>query len=151
MVTAPGKVITHAPRETALRGIEQPAPRSHRLKAIFRIFIYGGIRLPMAQADETKSPIVQWPVFIFIAGIVMMGFSIYRDFNRESLTQVVQSVAVTTSQAKDIEYLKSENVKKDAAILALQEDYKVVDTTLNQYRLDLARQGKITIPPETLK
>lgn len=149
-------------RDVLHRPLAIPSPRAEeslwrRIKNRIGVMWKGSVLIMPVTNEETKEYAHRWPTPLII-GMVMTvggmiintvltlaiaGFLFYANTNKDSSTAATANEREITALKKDVEYLKSENVKKDTAILTVQEDYKVIETEINQYRIDLARTGKV--------
>lgn len=132
----------------------RPVGVPHRESAWVRVstavygFTHQKVRIVATSAKGDERQSAQWPIAAIIVTVALALFTAYREFNRDTSFAATNNATEITSLKKDVEFLRDENRKKDAAILSLQEDYKVLDATLGQYRVELATKGKINLTAE---
>lgn len=164
MSASTARTLTPPMQDVLHRPLAIPSPRAEeslwrRIKNRIGVMWKGSVLIMPITNEETKEYAHRWPTPMII-GMVMTvggmiintvltltiaGFLFYANTNKDSSTAATTNAAEITSLKKDVEYLRSENVKKDAAILSVQEDYKVIETTLSEYRIELAKSGKVTL------
>lgn len=105
---------------------------------LFNLLIYGGIKIPMAEQDTSSNarpPIVQWPVFIFIFGLVLVAFSYLRDNNKDSTTNAatqatilekLNSIDSAIKSNKELTQKEIDDIKKN--IDELKDGQKDIET-----------------------
>jgi hypothetical protein len=143
-------------KESALRGVEKPPVRIGWLKSFLR-FLTKGELIFVADGEE-KQYAQRWPapavaaLIVSAAGVLISTvltlslafFMFYANSNKDSSNAALEGASKVRSLEKDVEFLKSENGDLKKAVATVQEDYKVIEATLNQYRIELATKGKIT-------
>lgn len=92
---------------------------------LFTLIIYGGVKLPMAEQDSSsKPPIVQWPVFLFIFSLVILGATWIKDSGKDASINAATQATILEKLNTIDSSIKSNREFSDFRMKELEERIK---------------------------